>query len=102
MKILVLRTRIIFINTCHLWKTPLKVGFWAEPDFCDNKESVVVEFVNQDRFLLIVDGQAVTLNQTNIEVIISFLLDATEEYMNYDHIDFEFPKQKVDVCFMRI
>ena len=70
--------------------------------FCDNKESVVVEFVNQDRFLLIVDGQAVTLNQTNIEVITSFLLDATEEYMNYDHIDFEFPKQKVDVCFMRI
>ena len=70
--------------------------------FCDNKESVVVEFVNQDRFLLIVDGQAVTLNQTNIEVIISFLLDATEEYMNYDHIDFEFLKEKIDVCFMRI
>ena len=70
--------------------------------FCDNKKIAVAEFVNQDRFLLIVDDQTVTLNQTNIEVITSFLLDATEEYMNYDHIDFEFLKEKIDVCFMRI
>ena len=69
--------------------------------FCDNKKSVVAEFVNQDRVLLIVDGQIVTLSQTNIEFITSFLLDATEEYMNYDHIDFEFPIEKIYVCFMR-
>ena len=70
--------------------------------FCDNKKSAVAEVVNQDRLLLIVDGQAVTLSQTNIELILSFLLDATEEYMDYDHIDFEFPKEKIDVCFMKI
>ena len=70
--------------------------------FCDNKKSTVIEFVNQNRLLLIVDGQAVTLNRDNIEAITSFLLDATEEYMNYDHIDFEFPKEKIDICFMRI
>ena len=70
--------------------------------FCDNKKSVVAEFVNQDRFSLIVDGQEVTLSHTNLDVVISFLLDASEEYMDYDHIDFEFSKEKIDVCFMRI
>jgi len=70
--------------------------------FCDDKKATVAEFVNQDRLLLIVDGQTVTLNQTNIETITSFLLDAVEEYMNYDHIDFEFSKEMIDVCFMRI
>ena len=70
--------------------------------FCDNKKSVVAEFVNQDRFSLIVDGQEVTLSHTNFDVVISFLLDASEEYMDYDHIDFEFSKEKIDVCFMRI
>ena len=70
--------------------------------FCDNKKSAVAEFVNQDRFLLIIDGQTVTLSQPDIEVITSFLLDATEEYMNYNHIDFEFPTEKIDVCFTRI
>ena len=70
--------------------------------FCDNKKSVVAEFVNQDRFSLIVDGQEVTLSHANLDVVISFLLDASEEYMDYDHIDFEFSKEKIDVCFMRI
>ncbi len=70
--------------------------------FCDNKKSIVVEFVNQARFLLVIDGHTIILSQTNIEVITSFLLDATEEYMNYDHIDFEFPTEKIDLCFMRI
>ena len=70
--------------------------------FCDNKKSAVAEFVNQDRFLLIIDGQTVTLSQPDIEVITSFLLDATEEYMNYNHRDFEFPTEKIDVCFTRI
>ena len=70
--------------------------------FCDNKKAVVAEFTNQGRFLFIVGTQTVTLSQSNIEVITSFLLDATEEYMNYDHIDLEFPTEKIDVCFMRI
>ena len=70
--------------------------------FCDNNKSTVAEFVNQDRFSLIVDGQEVTLSHTNLDVVISFLLDASEEYMDYDHIDFEFSKEKIDVCFMRI
>ena len=70
--------------------------------FCDTKKSTVAEFVNQDRFSLIVDGKEVTLNHTNLDVVISFLLDASEEYMDYDHIDFEFSKEKIDVCFMRI
>ena len=70
--------------------------------FCDNKKSVVAEFINQDQFLLIIKGQTITLSKTNIEVITSFLLDATEECMNYDHIDFEFPTENIDVCFMRI
>ena len=80
----------------------LQYGKIDKIKFCDNKKSTVAEFVNQDRFLLNVDGRSIILSRDNAEVITSFLLDAAEEYMNYDHIDFEFTTKKIDVCFMRI
>ena len=80
----------------------LQYGKIDKIKFCDNKKYTVAEFVNQERFILIVDAQTVTLSQNNIELITSFLLDTTEEYINYDHIDFEFTTEKIDVCFMRI
>ena len=80
----------------------LQYGKIDKIKFCDNKKSTVAEFVNQDRFLLNVDGRSIILSRDNAEVITSFLLDAVEEYMNYDHIDFEFTTEKIGVCFMRI
>ena len=80
----------------------LQYGKIDKIKFCDNKKSTVAEFVNQDRFLLNVDGRSIILSRDNAEVITSFLLDAAEEDMNYDHIDFEFTTEKIDVCFMRI
>ena len=58
--------------------------------------------IHRDRIAFPADGCTVSLGQTNVEFITSFLLDATDEYMNYDPIDLEFPTEKLDVSLVRI
>ena len=72
--------------------------------FCNNSKSIVAELVNNEQFILILDEQKITLSQNDLDVILSFLLDATDEYMSYDHIDLDFKTENrtIDVCFKRI
>ena len=70
--------------------------------FSDKQGTVAVKFINKDNFSLVIENHTISLSQTNIELITSFLLDSTDEYMNYDHIDIEFSAEQIDVCFMLI
>ena len=70
--------------------------------FCNKQGAVVVKFINKDNFSLVIEDHTISLSQTNIGLITSFLLDSTNEYMNYDHIDIEFSAEQIDVCFMLI
>ena len=70
--------------------------------FCNKQGAVVVKFINKDNFSLVIEDHTISLSQINIELITSFLLDSTDEYMNYDHIDIEFSAEQIDVCFMLI
>ncbi len=72
--------------------------------FFDEKKSAIAELINKNEFILILDDNKIPLSQNDVEVLTAFLLDATEEYIEYDHIDFEIQTDTdvVDVCFMRI
>lgn len=50
--------------------------------------------------LVFIDAAKVALTENDLSLIMSFLLDATEEYMSYDHNDLELlsEDQAVDVC----
>ena len=77
--------------------------------FCDNKKSTVAEFVNQDRFSLIVDGREVILSHTNLDVVISFLLDACDNAFSFEEMEIIFniistmnlPEHKEGIQFAR-
>ena len=72
--------------------------------FLDEKKSTTIELANKKQFVLLLDNNQIPLSQNDIDVLTSFLLDATEEYMAYDHIDLEFQIEntEIDICFMRI
>ena len=72
--------------------------------FFNENKSTTVELVNKNQFVLILNNNQIPLSQNDIEVLTSFLLDSTDEYMAYDHIDLEFQIEntEIDVCFMRI
>ena len=72
--------------------------------FLDEKKSTTIELANKKQFVLLLDNNQIPLSQNDIDVLTSFLLDATEEHMAYDHIDLEFQIEntEIDVCFMRI
>ena len=71
---------------------------------CFPNKSTTVELVNKNQFVLILNNNQIPLSQNDIDVLTSFLLDATDEYMAYDHIDLEFQIEntEIDVCFMRL
>ena len=64
---------------------------------------VIAELVNKNQLILVLNHNQIPLSQNDVEVLTSFFLDATDEYMEYDHIDFEFQTKtaEVNVCFMR-
>ena len=72
--------------------------------FLDENKSTTVELVNKNQFVLILNNNQIPLSQNDIEVLTSFLLDSTDEYMAYDHIDLEFQIEntEIDICFMRL
>lgn len=72
--------------------------------FFNEKKSVIAELVNKNQLILVLNHNQIPLSQNDVEVLISFFLDATDEYMEYDHIDFEFQTKtaEVNVCFMRM
>jgi hypothetical protein len=50
--------------------------------------------------ILSIVEEKIPLTQNDVELILSFFLDATEEYMAYDHIDLEFTieNKSIDIC----
>ena len=70
--------------------------------FCDEKGDIIAKVVNKDSISLIVENHTIPLSKNNVELITSFLLDSTDEYLNYDHIDIEFSEKQIDVCFVII
>ena len=71
--------------------------------FLNEKKTVIAELVNKNQLILVLNHTQIPLSQNDAEVLTSFFLDATDEYMEYDHIDFEFQTKtdEVNVCFMR-
>ena len=71
--------------------------------FLDEKKTVIAELVNKNQLILVLNHNQIPLSQNDVEVLTSFFLEATDEYMEYDHIDFEFQTKtaEVNVCFMR-
>jgi hypothetical protein len=67
--------------------------------FCDEKGAMVAKFINKAGFSLVIENDMLALSKTHIELITSFLLDSTDEYLNYDHIDIEFSEKQIDTCF---
>ena len=65
-----------------------------------NGSRISAELIKRDNIVLSVDEKEITLTENNVELILSFLLDATEEYMTYDHIDLEFSleNKSIDIC----
>ena len=65
-----------------------------------NGNRISAELIRRDNIVLSVDEKELSLTENNVELILSFLLDATEEYMAYDHIDLEFSVENktTDVC----
>lgn len=76
----------------------LQYGKIPKIKFCDRKGNAVSEWTCQDGLSWRIAHRTVALSQTAAEQITSFLLDATDEYMNYDHIDVTLPTDKIDVC----
>ena len=70
--------------------------------FCDEKGDIIAKFINKDSLSLIIENHTTPLSKNNFELIMSFLLDSTDKYLNYDHIDIEFSEKQIDVCFMII
>ena len=67
--------------------------------FIDDKNTVA-EIIKKKHTFLSLDGAKIALTENDLSLIMSFLLDATEEYMSYDHIDLELSSedQAVEVC----
>ncbi len=67
--------------------------------FSDGK-STVAEIVKKEKAVLSIDGSQLTLTDNDLSLIMSFLLDATEEYLSYDHIDLELSEgnKTFDIC----
>ncbi len=67
--------------------------------FCSSNK-VTAEIIKQDHLIISIDEEKIPLTQNDVELILSFFLDATEEYMAYDHIDLEFTveNKSIDVC----
>lgn len=65
-----------------------------------NGNRISAELIKRDNIVLSFDEKEITLTENNVELILSFLLDATEEYMAYDHIDLEFSveNKSIDIC----
>ena len=65
-----------------------------------NGNRISAELIRRDNIVLSVDEKELSLTENNVELILSFLLDATEEYMAYDHIDLEFSveNKSIDIC----
>ena len=67
--------------------------------FCSSNK-VTAEIIKYDNLILSIDEEKIPLTQNDVELILSFFLDAIEEYMAYDHIDLEFTveNKSIDVC----
>lgn len=65
-----------------------------------NGNRISAELIKRNNIVLSFDEKEITLTENNVELILSFLLDATEEYMAYDHIDLEFSveNKSIDIC----
>ena len=65
-----------------------------------NGNRISAELIKRNNIVLSFDEKEITLTENNVELILSFLLDATEEYMAYDHIDLEFfvENKSIDIC----
>lgn len=55
--------------------------------------------MNKNNLSLVIENHTVALTPTNVELITSFLLDSTDEYLNYDHVDVAFSAERMDACF---
>jgi len=65
-----------------------------------NGNRISAELIKRNNIVLSVNEKEISLTENNVELILSFLLDATEEYMAYDHIDLEFfvENKSIDIC----
>ena len=67
---------------------------------CVRTEDINMVHQRTPRVWKTTNEKELSLTENNVELILSFLLDATEEYMVYDHIDLEFSVENktTDVC----